>query len=416
MLVLTSSFPRYVGDSSGNFVYELSKKLSEKNVKIMVLCPHHPNSKFRENVNTLDVFRFPYFFPLSCQKLSHGGGMIYNWKNSYIAKIQSPFFFFSELFYTMKIISKEKILLIHCHWLIPQGLVGAICKMFFGIKHVLTVHAGDVFSLERLPFKMKITGFIMKNTDKIVVVSSYIGERMLDLVPKDLKENVKDKMAIFPMGVTRREYQHLVDDDEKLKSKYGINSKYTLLFIGRLVEKKGVIYLIEAMLNIISQFDANLIICGKGPLRKDLEKYVKEKSIENFVKFAGFINNHDKRNYLSLSEILIVPSIITQSGDTEGLPVVVLEGLAAGKPIIVSNVGGIKDVIQNGYNGFIVEPKNPEQIAEKISELLNNTHLRAKFSENALDTSKKYDWNVIVEKYVEIFRELMYRYTIAKYD
>ncbi|GAH81002.1 unnamed protein product, partial [marine sediment metagenome] len=209
-----------------------------------------------------------------------------------------------------------------------------------------------------------------------------------------------------PMGVAINEYKHVVGNKEKLKSKYGINSEFTLLFIGRLSEKKGVSYLIEAMSKIIFQANSNLIICGDGPLRKDLEQLVRKKNIEEFVKFAGYVSDSDKMDYLFLSDVLIVPSIVTQSGDTEGLPVVVLEGLAAGIPIIVSDVSGIKDVIINGYNGFLVEPKNVEQIAEKALDILKSQKLRTKLSKNALKTSKKYDWNVIAGKYIEIFRNI----------
>jgi len=407
LLLLTSSFPRYKGDSAGNFVFELAKKLKERAFKVIVLCPHHLDTKFKEDMFGLNVYRFPYFYPFSYQKIYRDGGIMYNLKNSFMAKTQVPLFFLSELFYTMKIIRKEKIELINSHWLIPQGLVGAICKKLFGTKNVLTVHAAGLFSLEQLPFKIKISGFITKNTDKIVVVSSYIGERLLDLIPSDLREDVKNKMVAFPMGVTIGEYQDIMEDKEKMKLKYGINSKFTLLFIGRLSEKKGVSYLIEAMPKIILQANANLIICGDGPLRKELEQFVREKEVEKIIKFAGYVSNRVKLDYLFLSNILIIPSIVTPSGDTEGLPVVVLEGLAAGKPIIASDVSGIKDVIINGYNGFLVEPKNPEEITEKVLDLLKNQRLRIELSKNALETSKKYDWNVIAEKYDEIFREIL---------
>lgn len=404
ILVLTTTFPRWINDTMPAFVYDLSKRLKENGMEIFVLAPHHEGTKTYEIIDGMKTYRFPYFYPTKYQRLAYGGGILSNLKSN-LARIQVPLFLLSEIYYSFKIVWKEKIDVINSHWLIPQGLVGAICNKTFGTKHVLTVHAAGLFSLERLPFKMKIAGFITKNTDKIVVVSSYIGERLLDLIPSDLREEVNDKMDVFSMGVAIKEYKHVGSDEEKLKSKYGINTKFTLLFIGRLSEKKGVSYLIEAMSKIILQANANLIICGDGPLSKDLGELVRRKRLEKFVKFAGYVSNSDKLDYLFLSDILIVPSIVTQSGDTEGLPVVVLEGLAAGIPIIVSDVSGIKDVIINGYNGFLVEPESSDGITEKALSLLDNEELRVYFSKNALESSKKYDWNIIAEKYIKIFRE-----------
>ena len=101
-----------------------------------------------------------------------------------------------------------------------------------------------------------------------------------------------------------------------------------------------------------------------------------------------------------------MPSIVLQSGETEGLPVVILEGLAAGKPIVASDVSGVKDVIKNGWNGFLVEQKKPNQIAEKVLELLGDDELRVRFSKNALETAKKYDWEVIAEKYTGLIANI----------
>lgn len=95
-------------------------------------------------------------------------------------------------------------------------------------------------------------------------------------------------------------------------------------------------------------------------------------------------------------------AIITKSGDTEGLPVVIQEGLAAGKPIIASDVGGIRDIIKDGWNGFLIEQKKPDRIAAKILELLNNEELITAFSKNAVETSDVYDWGVIANKYRNI--------------
>jgi len=107
-----------------------------------------------------------------------------------------------------------------------------------------------------------------------------------------------------------------------------------------------------------------------------------------------------------LSDILVIPSIITKEGDTEGLPVTIMEGTAAGLPIITTNVGGIKDIIKNNQNGILIQEKNSGQIAKKIDYLINNKKFAQKISRNALMTSRKYDWKIIGEKNIKLLKTL----------
>src|SRR5659263_191232 len=109
ILILSSSFPRYDGDFAGNFVYELAKRLKLENLSVIIIAPNDSTTKFQENMNGLNVYRFPYFFPSNLQKLAYGGGISYNIKKSFLAKIQIPFFILFELFTTLKIVRREKI-------------------------------------------------------------------------------------------------------------------------------------------------------------------------------------------------------------------------------------------------------------------------------------------------------------------
>lgn len=407
ILILTTTFPRWKDDTTPAFVYELSKRLQNEGFEIVVLAPHHKGAKRFEIMDGMKVYRFPYFWPAKYQRLCYEGGILPNLKRSNLAKIQVPLLFLSELFYAMKLIRKEKIDIIHSHWIIPSGLVGAFCKRILRKKHILTIHAAGLFGLKKFPFKRKITDFIVKHCDRITVVSSYIYEELLNLIQPKFVNNIKTRIKIVSMGVNTALFRPNVDKS-KLKIKYNIKIENVLLFIGRLVEKKGLSYLIQAMPKIVSKSpNTELIICGDGPLRKDLEQLVKKMHLEKFIRFTGYVTGQKKIDYFSLSDILIVPSIVTQSGDTEGLPVVILEGLAAGKAVVASNVSGVKDIIKEGYNGFLVKQKDPAIIAEKVLELINNKELMRSISRNASVTSKKYDWGVIGKKYVAIIKSVL---------
>ncbi|CCJ37026.1 glycosyl transferase group 1 [Methanoculleus bourgensis MS2] len=408
LLVLTSSFPRFIGDHAGIFVYELANALNKHNINTLVLAPLFIDQRFKytkisEKMGNLEVHRFRYFYPVRYQRLYRDGGFVHNLRSSYLAKIQLPLFVAVQLYSTIKIIVSQKVDIIHTHWMMPQGFIGAIMYSIFKKPHILTVHAADVFTLKKMPFGRLFAHFIVMNSTKIFVVSNYVSQSLCDMLPKRAISEYSRKLEILPMGVNTEIYQK---NSNAKEGTYPSGRDFIVLFLGRLNEKKGAIYLIKSMIELKPlAARLRLIICGDGPLRHDLEDFVRQHNLTELVEFKGFITNDQKNEYLSMADILVVPSIIMDSGETEGLPVVILEGLAAGKAIIASNVSGASDAIQDGYNGFLVEQKKPEQIAEKIMLLMNNLEIQRNIEMNALKSSLKYDWSNISRRYEVAIKE-----------
>ncbi|MHC1756369.1 MAG: glycosyltransferase family 4 protein [Methanosarcina sp.] len=404
VLVLTSSFPRFIGDVSSHFVYDFSEGLKKSNHDVFVLAPHHTSAKKKELMNGLIVTRFKYFFPSHLQKFAYGGGVAYNLKNSLLAKIQIPFFFVFELLSTINILRKENIDIINSHWFIPQGLTGAICKKFFSVSHVVIIHSSEITLLKKIPFRSKIVEFILLNTDFVVSVSKHRVEELLSFVDPNIHQDARKKIQIIPMGVEVNTAYIKVADKCKLKEKYGLTSKHVLLFVGRLVEVKGCEYLIRSLNLVVKTYsDVTLLIVGDGPLLTYLQKIVDDCGLSKFVRFEGFIEHKKIIDYYNMSDIVIVPSIVDSSGFQEGLPVVLLEALTLGKPVVSTKTKGAIEVIKNNYNGVLVDQKDSVQVGEAMLKLLDNEEFRDKLSYNASQSGKIYNWNVVVEKYVNLF-------------
>ena len=152
VLVLATTFPRHKNDSEPAFVFNLSKRLVSKGFNIIVLVPGAPNSLSYEEMEGLKVYRFSYFFPKKLQTICYSGGALPNLKNSPLARLILPFFLISQFIHIGRIIKKENIDLIHCHWVVPQGFFSAIYKIIFNIPLILTAHAGDVFFNKVFPY------------------------------------------------------------------------------------------------------------------------------------------------------------------------------------------------------------------------------------------------------------------------
>ena len=396
LLVIVS---RYSMDrfDPGDFVTELSEWVSRKGFNVSVLAPHDYNLKFAENINDINVYRFPYFFPLKYQKVAYGPGILDNIKKSLLARIQVPFFIFFELLYSFNIIKMNKINIIHSHWIIPQGLIGAICSKIYNIPHVSTVHGSDVNMAKNNVFLKNIVSFIIKNSCSITVNSTFTKNLIVDIATKS-NEN---KIEIIPMGVDLNRFSPV--NGISLKKKY--TDGELLLFVGRLIDWKGALYLVKAMKDVVDTFPkTKLLIVGDGPERSELEKLILELKLKENINLLGEIKNTEVRNYYSISDIFIIPSIVV-NGHTEGLGVVTIEAMACGTPAIGTNVGGIPDVIKDGYNGFLVPPKSSDALATKIIEILSNQELQEFFTKNGIRTVKeKFSWVTVSDKFVNLFK------------
>lgn len=354
-----------------------------------------------EVMDGLTVYRYPYFYPHRFQRLVYGGGIWPNFKRSLLAKIQAPFLLISGIYHTMKIARKEEVDVIHSHWTLPNGLMGAICSHIQGRKHVITSHGADIVILEKLPFRHLLARYIFNHTESVTAVSKQIQRRIQNIIPDS---NDPDYIRVLPMGVDLNIFAP--QTFEKLPEKQITKSKYTLLAIGRLVDKKGFTYLIKAFPAILEKYPwTELIICGDGPLRSNLENLAKSLGIAQKVIFKGYVSNSEKVEYLLKSDILILPSIITDSGDTEGLPVVLIEGMATGVTIVATDVGGIGEVVIDGLNGLLVPARNSNAISEKVLELLISPQLMSAISKNAKESVKKYGWDTVGNQYRLVMEE-----------
>ncbi|KUK68136.1 MAG: Putative glycosyltransferase [Methanocalculus sp. 52_23] len=383
VLMVTSSFPRHEGDYFGQFILELAKSLKPNNVEPVILCPHSPGAMKREVMGGVKVYRFPYFYPYSLQRVAAEGGMFQNVKRSPLAKLQLPLFLAMELIYTLWIARKEEIDLLHTHWIVPQGLVGAVCGRLLHCPHILSVHGTDVNIAAKNRVLGWVTKFVTRNCGKILTNSTYTRNVLLSVDP-----SAEGKVEVIPMGVDVEKFWNAQNDNHKQAS----NPPH-ILYIGRLIDCKGLEYLIEAFAIVSRRVPgAQLIIGGEGPEEERLRQQVAHLGLNESVQFIGLIASPDLSRYYHEATVFVLPSIQAER-QTEGLGVVLLEAMACGTPVIGSNVGGIPDIIQDGWNGYLVQERSPEALSMKILELIHDTDLSRRLAENGFETvRRKFSW------------------------
>ena len=400
VLVLATTFPRWENDSEPAFVYNLSKRLAAKGFNITVLAPGAPDALSYEEMDGLKVYRFSYFYPKKFQKVCYDGGALPNLKSSWLAKIELPFFLLFQFFHIGWIIKKDKIDMIHCHWIAPQGFFCAVFQRIFKIPLILTAHAGDVFSLNN-PILKRIGKFTISQSLFCIANSNATQQAMLAI------SNEITPVKIIPMGVDLDVFNGQCHD-QNIKKKYNITGPL-LLAVGRFAEKKGFKYLIEAMPLILAKYpETKLLIIGFGPLGKSLKDLAVKLKIDNSVIFPGKMSSLYLAKYLTISDVFVGPSIVDDSGDTEGLGIVFLEALASNTAVVASSVGGITDFIFDYETGLLVEQKNPKDIAQKIMRLLGDRELRKKLALNGKKyVEDNFSWGKIAEQYYSVYTQVL---------
>lgn len=382
LLVTASTFPRWEGDTEPRFVLDLSKHMVDE-FDVTVLVPAAPGAKEQEILEGVKVIRYHYFPVHRWEALCYPGAIVPRIKEKKIRVLLVPFLFLSLYFNLFKLLPQFDI--VHAHWLIPQGIV----QSFFKKPYIVTGHGGDVTSLNKGVLK-KLKIRCLHRAKAVTVVSEHLKKSIQKLVP-DINPNV------ISMGV----------DADKFGKQYykpdyfGQGDKKVILFVGRLAEKKGVTYLIEAMKDI----DGLLVIVGDGPLKEKLKEQAVK--IKEKVKFLGAKTHMELKTIYASADIFAVPSIKARDGDQEGLPTVILEAMASGLPVVASKSGGIVQLIEDHFNGLLCKEKNVGQLVENINNLINDSELYYQIIENMKEIVKKYDYFVIGKKYSEVLKWIL---------
>jgi glycosyltransferase involved in cell wall biosynthesis len=392
ILVLTSSFPRFPGDSSGVFILSLCKELQKLGIELEVVAPHDHGCERHELWGRIRISRFPYFYPPKLQRLCYGAGILKNMKESTLALMQPPFFLLAELSCAFWIAQKRKFDLVHAHWSIPQGFIGLFLKRLGGIPCVTSLHGSDVYGLGAA---------LLRGLNRRVILGSdacTANSRATAAVAH--RVSGRKDISVIPMGVN-------VDFFKSAHS--WTNNGPNILYAGRLIEVKGVQYLIEALPRVLEMHPrAKLIIVGSGPLKSRLLELSGRLHLQNQVQFIDDVPQEELVRYYSMADVFVLPSVITDEGETEGFGVVLLEAMACGVPVIGSAIGGIPDIIEDGETGLLAQQKNPGDLAEKINRALADKELHQRLSRRGHDFVKeRFSWPLIAKKYLEVFTSVL---------
>jgi glycosyltransferase involved in cell wall biosynthesis len=390
LLVLASTYPRWRDDHEPGFVHELCRRLTDR-FHVIALVPDAPGADPGGDFDGVEVIRYRYA-PRALQRLVNDGGIVTNLRRSRWKWLLVPGFVLGQYLAARHLLRHRRIDVVHAHWLIPQGLIArALCRRR-RVPYVVTSHGGDLFGLRgRLLTALKRR--VADDAAALTVVSSAMREECarLNFSPK--------RIEVLPMGVDLSERFTAGEDIPREPDR--------ILFIGRLVPKKGLRHLLEAMPLIVrDRPGATLDIAGFGPEESSLRSQAQRLGLEHKVRFLGALPQRELPALYRSASVFVAPFIRDDSGNQEGLPVALMEAVGCGCPVVVGNVAGVEDLLGEAADDLALDPTDTPALAEAVIHVLANPEQAHTKARHVLEiAAARVDWRTIAAGYGDLLRD-----------
>lgn len=408
--ILTHGYPRFPDDTTAPFIESIAETLQQQeDIDVTVLTPDTPQFARSETDSTVKLHTYRYFFPRQLQRLGYSNTLVNDCALKKYVYLLAPFMFISGIFHLFWLSRKHKFDVIHAHWLLPNGFISAMVNRLLKIPYVITLHGSDIFvSKQNFIFK-NMAKWTLKHAAMVTSVTPAFLPKLSALgVPEQ-------KRCMIPNGVTPSVFSSPSQKRiAQLRETLSIPVNSPIVFaLGRIVLKKGFNVLIQALPYVRENIqDVKIIIGGDGTDLSRLKTLAEETGVSDIVHFTGTINRTDVPVYFYLSDLFVLPAVFDPKGNVDGCPIVILEAMACGKPVVSSNISGIPIVVKDGETGLLVDEKNVNGLATAIISLLEDPAKREQFGKAGQQRiQQELTWTKIVEQFISIYQQNVNRNT-----
>jgi glycosyltransferase involved in cell wall biosynthesis len=394
-LMLTSSYPKFPGDVTAPFIESIALSLVARGHSIDIVLPHHPQLRVHDRG---PVRLFPYrYAPRDAWSLWGYAQSL----ESDVRVRRGMYALLPSVALSLRATLGARLLadsydVVHAHWVVPNAVLVTDLVRAHQMPFVISLHGSDVFVAERLRPARALVGHAFAAAGSITACSDDLHRRALALGAPTLRTRT------VAYGVDIAAFSPDVARSGAIRARLGVAPQaFLVLAFGRLVEKKGFRYLIEAMTRVPG---AQLVIAGEGDLRGELQTLARELGAP--VSFCGALDRAAMAAALASADVAVVPSVVDRAGNVDGLPNALLEALAAGRPIVASRVAGIPDVIAHEGNGLLVPEKDAGALAEALQRLAAEPATRARLSAAARETAvTRLSWDAAARAFEDSYAQ-----------
>lgn len=388
--LMTSTYKLSEEDTNVPFLVENIRHLRAHGAEVQVFAPSYEGLG-SQVLDGVPVYRFRYFFK-RWENMTHKQGAPNRLRNP-LYLLVAPFYILAGLLHAVWFCRKHRFDLIHVHWPFPHGIWGYVAGRASRTPMVLTFHGAELLLSQKYFFVKYFLRHALRHAEAVICNSRYTASEVAKLSDQPL--------AIVPFGCTVAARPTVKNADKAVKD---------ILFVGRLVARKGLGYLLKALPAIQAQIPVHLHVVGDGDQAAAWKALARELRISAQVTFHGAVSKEELERHYANADVFVLPAIIDERGDTEGLGVVLVEALSFMTPVVASSVGGIPDVIKDEQTGLLVPEKDPAALAAAVLRLLHDRELAQRLTEAGLAHAREYfDWQRITAELLRIYRDVIDR-------
>jgi glycosyltransferase involved in cell wall biosynthesis len=396
--VVTSSYPRFPGDGTAPFVQSICWHLAELGHQIEVVAPYDPMVSAQPDHHVV-VHRFRYMLLKKWHIIGHAQSLVGDMRFRREVFFLLPFFLLAEFLSTLCVAWRQKADIIYVHWVLPNGLAGMLVALILRIPLAISLHGSDIFVACRYRILGWVACWILRRAAVVTACSEHLRSSAIRLGA------YPERVHLIPWGADPKRFHPGVTP--YARSKIGLsNNDIVVAALGRIVPKKGFDVLVQALPRILNSCNnVHIVIGGDGIQRDDLIQVAWRMGVGDFLHMPGRILWDEVPSFLAMADIFVVPSTQDARGNLDGLPTVLLEAMAVGKPIVATKVGGIELVIKDGENGLLCPPGDPNALSEAIISLVEDEGLRLRLGKAARNSvESRFNWREVALSLESLFK------------
>lgn len=400
--VLTHNYPRFVGDFSGTFVEALCQEFVTQGERVMVWAPHDAayNRQLTGPNRELQLRLYRYAWPSQFEQLGYMRSMqgdLALRMNNYLL---SPMLFSAGIAKVVREARKARPDVLHAHWILPNGFIGAVASRILGIPLVVSVPGSDAQVAAQNPLFRWMARFAFDQAGLLTANSESLREAVVALGADPAKFDMiiygTDPNALRPQeaGVQERRAELEIPADATV-----------LLCVGRMVYKKGFDDLIRALaISPLKESNVVAVMIGKGDQWAEWQALGRELGVAEKVRWLGNVPKDRIVVDYNLADLLVMPSV---SKPADGLNVCVLDAMSCGKAVVASTVAGNALAVVDGVTGLLVNEQTPEELAAALAKLVREPQLRQQMGRaGRVRIEQELGWPHLARRYRTHFREL----------
>jgi glycosyltransferase involved in cell wall biosynthesis len=387
LLMVTSSYPKFAGDVTAPFIEQIARGLVARGHSIDTLLPEHPQLR-RPDEAGLRFFPFRYAPDPRLCLWGYAQSLEADVRVRPLAVALAPVVAVALRRALVSRLEQRRYDAALLHWVIPNAAVVVDILRSYRLPYVVSLHGSDVFLAERGRLLGLLARQALAGAGVVTACSGDLARRATRLGAAPAR------VRTLPYGVDVGEFDPARRDDQ-FRRRHGLpDDALLVLAVGRLVEKKGFRYLVEAA---ASAPGVCVAVAGEGDLRGDLE--ARARRLGAPVRLIGSLDRGSVAKAYATADVIAVPSVVDSAGNVDGLPNSLLEALASGRAVVASRVAGIPDVLRDGVNGCLVPPADASALAVALRRLVADPAERARLGHNAREYAvAELSWETTAKK------------------